>query len=63
MADDSGHTALHLAAEIGSVNLTDLLIQNGAIIDQLDNNLKSALHLATENGNSDSLNERLNFKR
>lgn len=52
VADDSGHTALHLAAEIGSANLTDLLITKGAVIDQLDNNLKSALQLATENGNS-----------
>lgn len=45
-----GNTALHLAARYGHKTVVQLLLENGAKINEEDGKKKTALHLAAECG-------------
>ena len=58
LVDNDGKSALHFIATYGFISLKDdvsdvinLLLQEGANLHSLDNNGKSALQIATQNGN------------
>jgi cytohesin len=50
---DKGHTPLHLAAYRGSVDITRLLISNGADVNAKENGGESLLHGAVRGGNAE----------
>lgn len=52
--DNYGQTALHKACMKGHINISNLLLDNGAYIDISDNDSKSALDIACDCGLSDT---------
>ncbi|GLH10926.1 NF-kappa-B inhibitor cactus [Gryllus bimaculatus] len=50
--DERGNTALHLAASNGRTEVADLLIANGAWVDNWANQRRTPLHCAAANGHS-----------
>ncbi|CAB1115548.1 unnamed protein product [Ectocarpus sp. CCAP 1310/34] len=45
-----GHTPLHLAAGLGCDDMMPLILQQGAVVDALDNQRRTPLHLAATVG-------------
>lgn len=51
LADNEGKTALHWAAKFGREEITNLLAQNGAMVNLKDNDGRTPLYYAVEHGN------------
>jgi len=49
--DDAGNTALHLAAELGDLDLVQFLLEKGADLDTVNNDGYTILHAAAKQGN------------
>lgn len=56
----NGYTALSLAVKLGNLEITRLLIANGANINTVDNNGNTLLHIAAINGHLELISELLN---
>ena len=54
--DEYGHTALHMAASEGRIELAKVLIGNGADINVKDQNGHTALYEATRSGHTEIVN-------
>ena len=61
VVDKKGRSPLHLAAEIGDLDVVRQLIRRGAKIEVLDKNGQTPLDVAVENGNSDVVKSLLNY--
>ena len=55
LADPSGQTPLHIAAEKGAMSIAELLLSHGAKIDEMDGNGRTAVHLSAGGGHKKCL--------
>lgn len=55
MCDSDGNTALHIAAAYGFEDKITLLLDNGAAIDESNNNWRTSLHIAAKNGHIEAV--------
>lgn len=53
LCDHAGHTALHIAAEKGYIEVVELLIEKGSKVDSIDNRSWTPLHRAAYMGHTD----------
>ncbi len=58
--DNNGDTALSLAVKLGNLEITRLLIANGANINTVDNNGNTLVHIAAINAHLELISELLN---